>query len=284
MRGAEIYLGWGVAPAVAAAGHGTLRWVHTAGVGVGAAVGPEFRGTGAALTNSRGVHAEPMADWAVTAVGCCLRGFHAAIEAQRERRWAKGDFADGSLRLREFRGARIGLVGLGGIGRAIARRCHALGMEVRAVRRRTGRPRPAGVRWVGGPDRLGWLAARSDVLVLAAPHTPATERVVDDTVLGALPAGGFLVNLARGDLVDEAALRRALAGGRLAGCVLDVFCTEPLAPDHWIWAHPRVLVTPHVSGVTERFWERETALIVENVGRYRSGRRLRNLVDLEAGY
>lgn len=285
-RGAEVYLGWGVPRGVAVAARGTLRWAHSGSAGVGGSLTPEFRATGARLTNSRGVYAEPMADWVVAAIGYCLRGFHDAAAAQRERRWTKDAFTDGRVRVREFAGTRVGLVGLGGIGAAVARRCAALGMEVSAVRRRPRRPRPPGVRWVGGPGRgaLRALARRADVLVVAAPHTVVTRRVIGAAALRALPPGAFLINLARGSLVDEAAVLRRLDQGRLAGCVLDVFATEPLPASHPFWTHPRVFVSPHVSGVSERYWERETALLVENIRRYRLGRRLQNLVDLKAGY
>jgi len=281
--GAEVYIGWGVPSGVAAAAHGTMRWAHTAAAGVGASITPVFRATGARLTNSRGVHAEPIADWVIAATGFCLRGFHAAVAAQRQRRWAKVAFTDGTVTVREFAGTRVGLVGLGGIGRAVARRCAALGMEVSAVRRTPGRALPRGVRWVGGPGQLVTLARRSDVLVLAAPHTARTRGLVGRRVLAALPRGAYVINVARGELLDEAALVTAL-DRRLGGAVLDVFDREPLPRAHALWAHPRVLVSPHVSGVSARFWERETALLVDNIRRYRAGRRLRNLVDLDREY
>lgn len=284
VRGAEIYIGWGVPRAVAVAASGSLRWAHSAAAGIGASITPEFRATGARLTNSRGIHAPPIADWVVAAIGFCLRGFHAAVAAQRERRWDKDAFTDGRLRCPEFAGTRVGLVGLGGIGRAVARHCAALGMRVSAVRRRPAARLPRGVEWVGGPDRLVALARRSDVLVVTAPHTAETRGIVDGRVLAALPRGAFVLNVSRGELLDERALLRELEGGRVAGAVLDVFDREPLPPRHPLWRHPRVLVTPHVSGVTERFWERETDLLVDNIRRYRTGRRLRNLVNLDRGY
>jgi phosphoglycerate dehydrogenase-like enzyme len=122
------------------------------------------------------------------------------------------------------------------------------------------------------------------VLVLAAPSTPETRGLITDQVLGALPAGAALINVARGTLVDEAALLRALERGRLSACALDVFAREPLAAGHPFWRHPRVLVFPHVCGVSEHFWERQTDLLVENARRFRAGRRLRNVVNLDLGY
>jgi phosphoglycerate dehydrogenase-like enzyme len=284
MRGAEVYLGFGVSPAIARAGMGTVRWVHSAAAGVGSSLTPELAETGAAFTNSRAVHAEPMADWVIAALGFCFRGFHEMVSAQRERQWAAARFTDRTVPTREFVGARVGIVGLGGIGSAVARRCTALGMSVRAIRRRSGRQLPRGVDWAGGPGDMKKLARSSDALVIAAPLTSETRHLVDRAVLHALPRGAVVINVSRGALVDESALLECLDRGRLGGCVLDVFQKEPLPRGHALWTHPRVLVSPHVSAVSERFWERETALIVDNVRRYRSGRRLRNLVDREAGY
>jgi glyoxylate/hydroxypyruvate reductase A len=107
---------------------------------------------------------------------------------------------------------------------------------------------------------------------------------VNDAVLRSLPKGAFIISLARGNLLDEQALLVHLESGQVAGCVLDVYAKEPLPADHPFWRHPRVLVSPHVSAVSDRFWERETELLVDNIRRYRRGRRLRNLVDLKAGY
>lgn len=283
-RGAEVYMGYGVPRAVAEAALGSLKWAHSAAAGVRATITPEFLATRAVLTNAKGLHAEPMADWAVAAVGYCLRGFHYAVQAQREGRWTKDEFTDGRVPVREFAGTRLGIVGLGGIGSAIARRCVALGMEVRAVRRRPRSPKPRGVSWVGGPAHLVQLAQHSDVLVIAAPDTDATRGAVSDAVLRALPRGAYLINLARGNLLDERALCAHLESGQVAGAVLDVYSQEPLPAEHPFWRHPRVLVSPHVSAVSDRFWERETKLLVENIRRYQRGAKLRNVVDLKVGY
>ncbi len=283
-RGSEIYFGWGVPAGVASAAADTLRWAHTAAAGVRASISPELLASGAVLTNSRGIHAEPLADWALTAIAYCVRGFHWAVAAQREQHWAKDEFTDGTVAVKDFSETRVGIVGLGGIGQAVARRCRAVGMEVRGIRRRPSRRRPAGVAWVGGPADLTELARHSDVLVLAAPQTRESDRAVTGAVLEALPRGAFVVNLSRGGLLDEAALLEQLDRGQLAGCVLDVFGKEPLPAGHPLWDHPRVLVFPHAAAVSNGFWKRETDLIVENVRRYLAGRRLKNVVDPKAGY
>jgi phosphoglycerate dehydrogenase-like enzyme len=282
--GAELYFGWGVPARVVGAAASTLRWAHSAAAGVRASLTPELQASGALLTNSKGVHAEPMADWALGAIVFCLRGFHRAAAGQRDGEWVRDEFTGGAVPLRELSDAKIGIMGLGGIGRAIARRCSGVGMRVRAVRSRPIRRKPAGVEWVGGARDLKRLAGWSHVLVLAAPQTAETSGAVGDDVLAALPEGAFVVNCSRGGLLDEDALLVHLERGRIAGCVLDVFAAEPLPRDHPFWRHPRVFFTPHVSAVSARFWERETELIVDNIRRYRTGRRLRNLVDPDLGY
>jgi len=282
-RSAEVYLGFGVPPGVVEAGRGTLRWMHSGTAGVGSSLAG-LRGTEVVLTNSAGVHAEPMADWVIAAIGYFARGLDRAARAQALARWTKQEFEELTVPVREFRDLRVGILGLGGIGTAVARRALALGMSVAGVRRRSARGGPPGVRWVGGLDDLPRLAAESDCLVIAAPHTPATAGAVDRRVLERLPPHALVVSVSRGSLLDEAALLALLDAGRLRGAALDVFAVEPLPPDHPFWGHPRVLVSPHVSAVTDRFWERETALMVDNIRRYLAGAPLTNVVDLEAGY
>jgi len=282
-RGAEIYLGYGVPSGIASASKGTLRWAHTATAGVGSSLA-HLAGSGAVLTNSAGVHAEPMADWVIAAIAHFTRGLDRMVSAQRQGRWAKEDFTDGAIPMREFRELRLGIFGLGGIGTAVARRGLALGMSVAAVRRRPERGGPPGAKWIGRLEDLPRLAAGSDVLVIAAPHTTETAGAVDRSVLERLPLHGLVINVSRGSLLDEQALLELIDLRRLRGAALDVFAVEPLPAEHPFWRHARVLVSPHVSAVTTGFWDRETALIVDNIQRYLAGAPLTNVVDLEAGY
>ena len=282
-RGAEIYLGYGVPSGVVNAARSTLRWVHTGTAGVGSSL-PQLRGTGIVLTNSAGIHAEPMADWVIAAIAYFARGLDHMVEAQARGRWAKDEFTDLTLPVRELRDLRVGILGLGGIGNAVTQRAMALGMSVAGVRRHPSEGGPAGTRWVGGLDELPRLAAESDCLVIAAPQTAVTAGAVSRRVLERLPRHAIVVNVSRGSLLDEATLLELIDAGHLRGAALDVFGMEPLPGDHPFWAHPRVLVSPHVSAVTSRFWERETALIVDNIRRYLAGAPLTNVVDLEAGY
>lgn len=281
---AEVYFGWGVPRTAVLHGGGTLRWAHSAAAGVGASITEDFRASGAVLTNSRGIHAEPVSDWVMAAIGFCARGFHRAARAQSERRWDRESFTGNWGVPTEFSSLRVGVVGLGGIGRAVARKCAALGMEVRAVRRNHSGQLPPDVVWLGGADDLLELSAKSDVLVLALPHTDATAGLVSESVLGAMPRGAFVLNVSRGGILDEEALIEQLDAGHIQGCVLDVVSTEPLPSEHPLWDHPVVFLTPHVGAVSNRFWDREVDLICDNIGRYLRGDELRNVVNLDAGY
>ena len=281
--GAEVYIGWGIPEAVLEAGRGTLRWVHTAAAGVSASLTPALKASGAILTNSAGVHADPIAEWVVAAVLHFFRGMDLAREAQNARRWAKDAFTGLPAVTRELAGSRVAVYGLGGIGRAAAERFAALGADVRAVRRRPALGGLPGVATVG-PGQAGWVLEGAAALVVTAPLTPGTRAAIGAPQLALLADGAVVVNVSRGAIVEEAALRAALDAGKLRGAALDVFDQEPLAPDHWLWAHPRVLVHPHVAAVTPGYWVRQQALVLENWKRYREGKELRNVVDTKAGY
>jgi phosphoglycerate dehydrogenase-like enzyme len=281
--GAEVYIGWGIPEAVVEAGRGTLRWVHSAAAGVGGSLTPALRASGAVLTNSAGVHAEPIAEWVMGAVLHFFRAMDVTLGAQRERRWAKNDLTGLPCGLREIAGSRVAVYGLGGIGRAVALRLAALGAQVRAVRRRPALGGPGGVPVVG-PGQAAWALEGAAALVVAAPLTSGTRAAIGAGQLALLADGAVLVNVSRGAIVDEAALLAALASGKLRGVALDVFDREPLPAEHPFWGHPRVLVNPHVAAVTPHYWAREQALVLENWMRHREGRELLNVVDLGAGY
>lgn len=294
---ADVYLGYGIAPEVVRAGR-RLRWVHSGSAGVGGSITPALVEADVVFTNSAGVHGPPMAETVVGMILHFLRGLDLAVRGMHDERWDPEAFYAEPGRIGELAGSRIGIVGLGGVGREVAWRCVALGAEVSAVRRSAEkdevlRVRPWGrqddgwaarVRVLGGPDAAGRLAAASDVLVVCAPSTPETRGAIDADLLARLPEGALLVNVSRGDLVDEEALLSALREGRLGGAALDVAAREPLPAGHPLWSTPGVFVTPHVSAVTDGYWERETALIVDNLERFAKGRPLRNRVDPRLGY
>jgi phosphoglycerate dehydrogenase-like enzyme len=290
VRGAEVYLGLGLPrPLLQAALEppARLRWVHTGAAGVASALHPELVGSDVVLTNSAGIHAEPMAETVLGMILHFARGLDLAVAAARRREWGAAAFEDPACGVREVAGATLGIIGFGGIGRAVARRARALGMEVLALRRRApadGGDAAHGVRLLTGADALRELLEASDVVVLTLPSTPETRGLLGSRELGWMRPGAVLVNVARGDVVDEAALADVLRGGGLRGAGLDVFATEPLPRESPLWELPNVLITPHVSATSSRYWERQAALIADNLERYGAGRSLRNVVDTGAGY
>jgi phosphoglycerate dehydrogenase-like enzyme len=287
VRGAEVYVGFGVPAdlfaAATAAPEGRLRWAHTASAGVGGSLHPALRASEVVLTNSAGIYAEPMADTVLAMVLHFARGIDFAVRGQAERRWDKAPFDAEDTPVRELAECTLGIVGLGGIGRAVARRGVLLGMRVMGTRR-GGTEGPEGVEVLSGPDALDRILPRSDFLVVAVPQTADTTAMIGARELGMLPAGAVVINVARGAVMDEEALADALRGGRLRGAGLDVFTREPLPAESPLWTLPNVLVLPHVSGASHRFWRRQTDLIIDNLRRYAAGEPLLNTVDKSAGY
>lgn len=281
--GAEVYMGFGVPAELLRAGD-SLRWVHSGAAGVRGSLTPEMLASDVVLTNSAGIHGPPVAE---TVIGYLLhfaRGLDHAVRAQHHQRWDKRPFDAADAPVHELSRSTVGVVGLGGLGREVARRAVALGARVVGTRRRPGPVGLDGVEVLHGETALDRLLERSDHVVLTVPETPETRGMIGADALARMRPGAVLVNVARGGLVDLDALRRALEAGRLRGAALDTFPQEPLATDDPIWSTPGVLITPHTSAYTHAFWERETALIVDNLKRYLAGEPLRNVVDKHAGY
>ncbi len=274
---ARVYMGYGIPPEVLTSAPG-LEWVHSGAAGVGSSLGPEMLERDVLFTNSAGIHAAPMSETVLAMMLHFARGLDVAVRAQREGRWSAPEYWAADAPVTELGGSMVGIVGYGGIGRAVARRVAALGCGVVAVRR------GGGVGEVSAAEGLDRVIAQADYLVLAVPETPLTRGLMTRQRLFAMKPGSVLINVARGRLVDETALLDALDSGPLRGAGLDVFHTEPLPPGHPFYAHPNVLLTPHVSATTRRFWDRETDLITDNIGRFVRGEALRNLVDKTAGY
>lgn len=278
---ADVYLGFGIPEELLRAGR-RLGWVHSAAAGVGASLTPTMLETDVVFTNSAGIHGPPVAEAVIAYLLHFARGHDHAVRAQARSEWDKSAFDGADAPVRELSRSTVGVVGLGGIGREVARRAGALGARVVATRRR---PEPVdGVELLTGDDALDRLLEISDYVVLTVPETAETAGLIGRDELERMRSGAVLVNVARGGLVDQEALVRALESGRIRGAALDVFATEPLPPDHPLWNTPRTLLTPHVSSYTHAFWERESALILDNLERYLAGRPLRNVVDKRAGY
>jgi phosphoglycerate dehydrogenase-like enzyme len=249
-----------------------VRWIHALSTGVD---GFPFDSVGdRAFTCSRGAGAVPIAEWAMAMILAHAKRLPASWVNEPPARWSVAN-------LDSLAGSTLGLVGIGTIGTALARRALAFDMEVVAYRRHAGLPALDGVTVVSD---LHDLLTRADHVVLAAPATAATHHVVDAAAFAAMKPGAHLVNIARGSLVDQGALLDALDAGQLAAASLDVVDPEPLPAGHPLYAHPKVRVSAHISWSTPEGMARTLELFVENVRHYRAGEALDGVVDVEAGY
>lgn len=261
-----------------------LRWIHSNAAGVGPMLFPEMVASPIPVTNSSGVSSVTIAEHVVAVALALMRELPLAWRRQTAHTWAQNEF-DSGARMRTLRGARVLIVGLGSIGRETAAIAAGFGATVVGIRRKAdGRPLPAGVASVVGPAQLHDELRLADVVVLAAPQTSETTRMIGERELALMKDDALLVNISRGRLVDEAALVRTLETGRLRGAALDVFEHEPLAADSPLWARDDVILTPHVSGFHAEYWSTARRLFAENLRRFDEGRPLANVVDKKAGY
>jgi len=260
-----------------------LRWVQSPAVGVGSLMFPEVLASDVVITSARGIRARAIAEHVLGVTIALARHLPVAIRAQAARYWAQEEL-EGPAAVRTLQGMRMGIIGLGAIGGEVARIAAPFGFVVSAIRRRVDQPRPEGIEEVWPPDRLLDLLAASDVVVVAAPHTPETKRLIGRSEIAAMKHGAFLINVARGKLIDDAALVEALEDGRVGGAALDVFTIEPLDRESPYWDMPNVIVTPHTSGAMQDYWTPLVGLFAENLRRFESGRPLLNVVDKALGY
>lgn len=250
-----------------------VRWIHVIGTGIDAF--PLQLLTDQALTCSRGGSAVPIAEWVLAMM--------LAFEKRLPEAWIHALPADGWSRGMRggLYGKTLGLVGFGAIGTAVAQRALPFGMQVRAYRRTD---TASGVSGVDVQRSLPDLVAASDHVVIAAAATPATRGLFSGEIFAAMKPGAHLVNVARGAIVEQEALRAALDDGRVAMASLDAVEPEPLPEGHWMYSHPRVRLSPHVSWQMPGAAELLIESFVDNLRRYRAGQPLTGIVDREAGY
>jgi phosphoglycerate dehydrogenase-like enzyme len=265
-------------PAVRAAWpHATrLQWIHVAAAGVDAILFDELVASDVRLTNARGIFDQPIAEYVLATVLAQAKQLYRSYELQRDRRWEHRE-------TRSIAGQHAMVVGTGGIGRATARLLRAAGMRVTGAGRRP-RTDDQDFGTVVGSDRLAEHLGDVDHIVLVAPLTSQTRGMIDSAVLSAVKPGTHLINVGRGQLVDDDALLAALRSGRLSAASLDVFSTEPLPDDHPFWHEPGVLISPHLSGDAIGWHDRLAAQFVEIAERWLAGLDLINIVDKQRGY
>lgn len=278
----EIAVTWSIRPGQIAAAK-KLRWIHSPAAAVHQLIFPELVGSDIILTNAREVHGPVVAEHVIALIFALAKKIPVAVRLQEKREWGQQRMWDELPRVREIAGATIGLVGLGSIGRAVAKSAKALGMRVVAVREHPEKG-SEGADTVFGPAQMNEVFRQADYIVLAAPVTEGTNAIANAERLALMKPDACLINVGRGPLVDEAALTAALREKKIGGAALDVFPKEPLAADSPLWDVPRLLITPHSAALTDKLWERHYALFSENLRRYLNAQPLLGLVDKRKGY
>jgi glyoxylate/hydroxypyruvate reductase len=256
-----------------------LRWFHQTPAGASNLRGCDLWGSDVIVTTSRGLgNTVAIAEYVVAAFLHFSRGLdQAGIDRER------GAFERSAYRPSLVAGKTVCVVGAGGIGEQVGRLCAALGMRVVGTRRSPGDDSPEGFEQVGGPDRLHELLAEAAFVAVCCQLTSQTEGLIGADALGAMPDGAVLVNVARGEIIDEEALMGAV--DRMRGVALDVYVGEfDRSPPAALWDHPRVIITPHVSAGSEERSTRPIELFTENLGALLAGRPLRNRIDWTRGY
>ncbi len=278
----DIFVGFTLTPSQLALSK-KLKWIHVTAAGVAQLMRPDVRKSGVIVTNSRGIHAIPMAEHTLGLLIALARKFPASMRFQAASHWAQQEIWDMQPRPSELNGATLLIVGLGAIGSELAQRAHAFGMRVLAVTR-SGKADGSLVERIFPASDLLRALPQADYVVLAAPDTPETNSMIGARELATMKRTASLVNIARGSLVNELALVAALQRGTIAAAALDVVAQEPLPPENPLWKLENVFITPHTSAVSRQLWPRQTALVIENLERWFAGRKFINRVDLARGY
>jgi phosphoglycerate dehydrogenase-like enzyme len=260
-----------------------LEWVQARNAGAGEQLGQALEVSAedarrVTVTSSSGVHAGPLAEFALFGMLAFVKGLPTLLADQRARHWPPGQQPVG-----ELRGRTLLLVGIGAIGRETARLAKALGMRVLAVKRNASGSVPH-VDELHPATELPTLVEQADAIVITLPATDATRGLLDADTLAAVKPGAVLVNVGRGAVIDEAALAERLQDGTFAGAALDVFTEEPLPEDSPLWGLENVIVSPHNAALVEAEEARIVDLFIDNVKRRRDGEPLRNELDPEVLY
>jgi phosphoglycerate dehydrogenase-like enzyme len=260
-----------------------LRWIHSPAAAVHQLMYPELLQSSVVLTNSTGIHGPVVAEHAIAVLLAMAKRLPQAMQYQARHEWSQNQLWHSRPRPREVADATVAVIGMGGIGREFTARAKAFGMKVLAVREIPGKG-PDGADAVYSSSQIDEVLPQSDYVLLCTPVTPATTGIMNAERLSRMKSDAYLINVARGPLIDEAALVDALRERRIAGAALDVFMEEPLPPDSPFWPLDNVLITPHTAAVTDRLWERHYVHIADNLRRFLAGQTVLNQVDKKRGY
>ncbi len=278
----DIAITWSIRPDQVKAAK-KLCWIHSPAAAVHTLIFPELINSDIQITNAREVHGPVVAEHVIAQIFALAKKIPDAVHFQQKHEWGQQRMWEELPRVREVTGATLGLVGLGSIGRAVARSAKAMDMRVIVAREHPERG-SEGADAVFGPTQVNEIFRQSDYVVLATPITAATKALANAERLALMKPDACLINVGRGALVDETALAAALQEKRIGGAALDVFPKEPLAPESPLWDLPKLLITPHTAALTDKIWERHYELFSENLRRYLNGQSLLGLVDKQKGY
>ena len=255
-----------------------LKWIQSTWTGVDSVLNTAIVESPVVVTNIAGIHEIPIAECVLAFMLMFAKKAPHCFDLKQNKRWQR--FVPGTLANKT-----LGIVGLGGVGRELARLAKAFRMKVVAVRRSAAdNDRADNVDELLAAPRLHRLLGQSDFVALTLPGTPETVNLIGESELRAMKSTACLINISRGDIVDEHALIRALEQEWIAGAALDVFRTEPLPADNTLWRLPNVIFCPHVTGEVEDYDLHVTKIFCENLRRYVAGKALRNVVNKRAGY
>jgi phosphoglycerate dehydrogenase-like enzyme len=255
-----------------------LKWLQMMSAGVDRLRDTEIWRSKITVTGVSGIHASPIGEFVLGFILMLAKGMPLCFRMKQKHQWQR-------YMPHLLRGKTVGIVGLGHIGREVARLSKAFGMKVIATRRSVKKPGKArNVDWLLPQARMKEMLAKSDFVVLSLPLTQETRHIISDAEFKSMRPDAYIINIGRGNLIDEAALIRALDEKIIAGAGLDVTAAEPLPADSPLWDMDNVIISPHVSGGMEDYMGRATTLFCENLKRYLEGKRLINIIDKKKGY
>src|SRR2546421_1460791 len=278
----DIFVGYSLRPEQLKAAQ-KLKWIHSTAAGVAQLMYPELRDSGIMVTNPSGIFSVPMAEHTIGLLLALARNFPDSLRGQDRARWSQQEIWDKPQHLTELSGKVLLIVGYGSIGREVAKRAKAFDMEVWGVTR-SGDGDRSDAQKIFPAARLQEALPDADYVLLSAPETLETKRLIGSAQIARMKHGARLINVGRGSLLDEAALIQGLESGALGGAALDVTLTEPLPAESPLWKAPNLFITPHTSGVSDRLWDRQAAILIKLLERWFDHRELFNCVDFARGY
>ena len=254
-----------------------LRWIHSRMAGLDKMLFPELVQSAIPLTNGSGVFSQSLGEWALAVILYFAKDIRRLLRNQEACRWEEFD-------VEELPGQTVGIVAYGDIGRAVARRVHAMGMRVLASKRHApSSPDPFVDRFYS-PSELKTMLGECDFVVVAAPLTPETRHMISDDAFAAMRPNAVVINIGRGPVIDQAALVRALTAGKIKGAGIDVFEHEPIPTDDPIWKLPNILISPHSADHTKDWLNDAIRFFLDQYRDFSNGQPLKNLVEKHLGY